>query len=118
MKKLLTVLAVLAPSAAMAHSVITNADSLTAKLTALGNTAITILIAAAVIFIIWHAVMFILKASDPEARGQHRSGVLWGIVGLAIILCIWGLVGILTGTFTTQNRTPVEQFPTVTTYHS
>ncbi len=111
MKKFIAIVAVLVPSVAMAQTVINDAGSLTNKLTNLGNTFIGLLIAAAVIFIIWHAVMFIVKASDEAERGKHRSGVLWGIVGLAIILSIWGLVAILRNTFATDNRAPTEAFP-------
>ncbi|MEI6396785.1 MAG: pilin [Candidatus Taylorbacteria bacterium] len=116
MKKFITVLAVLAPSIAMADTIV-NADNLVFTLTRLGNVLIGLLIAAAVIFIIWHAVMFIFKASDPEGRSAHRTGVLWGIVGLAIILSIWGLVGILTNTFsTTNNPNQVGTPPVIPTY--
>ena len=115
MKKIITVLAILVPSAAMAQTVITDAGSLTNKLTNLGNTFIGILIALAVIFIIWHAVMFIMNASAPDKRAEHGKGLLWGIVGLAIILSIWGLVAILTNTFSTDNRNPTEKYPTIVT---
>ena len=119
MKKFITVLAILVPSVAMADTIY-NADTLTQTLTRLGNVVIGLLIAAAVIFIIWHAVLFIFKASDPEGRSQHRTGVLWGIVGLAIILSIWGLVGILTSTFNVNNgynnQVPLNQVPTIPPY--
>ena len=115
MKKfIVAVAAVLLPSVAMAQTTIIDANSLTNKLTNLGNTFIGILIALAVIFIIWHAVMFILKAGDPEVRKTHRDGIIWGIVGLAIILSIWGLVAIIRNTFNTgSNNADTSHFPVV-----
>ena len=114
MKKIIAVVAVLLPSVAMAQTTIVDANSLTNKLTNLGNTFIGILIALAVIFIIWHAVMFILKAGDPEVRKTHRDGIIWGIVGLAIILSIWGLVAIIRNTFNTgSNTADTSHFPVV-----
>jgi hypothetical protein len=113
MKKIFTVLAVLVPSVAFGQTIITDATSLTTKLTSLGNVFIGILIALSVIFIIWHAVMFIINAAAPEERNKHGVGILWGIAGLAIILSIWGLVAILTNTFRTDNRTPTERFPVI-----
>jgi hypothetical protein len=116
MKKIITVLALLAPSIALAQQgLITDANSLTLKLTSLGNQFLGLLMAAAVIFIVWHVVLFILNASDPEKRKEHQGGVLWGIVGLAIILSIWGLVAILTGTFRTANQAPPQPYPVVLT---
>ena len=114
MKKIIAVLAVLVPSVTMAQTPIIDATSLTVKLANLGNQLIGLLIAVAVIFIIWHAVMFILKASDPENRKAHREGVLWGIVGLVIILSIWGIVALIRNTFNTgSNTADTRNFPTV-----
>lgn len=108
MKKIITVLAVLVPSVTMAQGVISNASDLTMKLKDMADSFITILMALAVIFIIWHVVMYIFKSSDEEARKAHRSGVIWGIIGLAIIVSIWGLVGLLTGTFQFANNRPIN----------
>jgi hypothetical protein len=77
-------------------------NSLATKLTGIGTLVTYLLVALAVIFIVWNVVMFMVRADDPEGRGEARSKVIWGIVGLAIILSIWGLVGILTRTFSTQ----------------
>jgi len=112
MKKLLSLIAVLAPSTALAQTnTITDVNGVTAKLSGIGNTVIYLLVALGVIFIIWNVVMYMIKAGDEGARKSAGMHVLWGIVGLAIILSIWGLVNILTGTFRT---TPTNQpIPTV-----
>lgn len=113
MKKLIASLLVLVPSVAFAQtSAITDVNGLTFKLTNLGNTFIGLLIAVAVIWIIFNVVRFIINA-DSEDRGKYRSAVLWGIVGLFVILSIWGLVKILTNTFRTDTTTPVSSFPVV-----
>jgi hypothetical protein len=53
--------------------------------------------------------------ASGEERAAHRSSILWGLVGLAVILSIWGLVAILRNTFNTQNQTPAQDFP-INTY--
>jgi len=108
MKRLIASIAVLAPSVALAQTqTITDVNSLTAKLVGIGNTVIYLLVALAVIYIIWNTVQYFIKGSDEEgARKKTGMQILWGIVGLAIILSIWGLVGILTNTFRT---TPASQ---------
>ena len=115
MKKIITVIATLVPSMALAQTTIIDAGGLTNRLTSLANTFISILITLAFIFIIWHVVMYIIKASDEVARKAHRSGVIWGIVGLAIILSIWGLVNILVNTFRTDNN--VYNAPVIKNYN-
>lgn len=98
MKKILGILVASAPLVAFAQP-ISGFDSLVAKLTQMGNVFIQILIAFAVIWIIFNVVRFII--SSEEDRAKYRSSVLWGIVGLAVILSIWGLVRLLTNTFNT-----------------
>ena len=108
MKKLLTLVALLAPAAALAQTnTITDVNGVTSKLVGIGNTAIYLLVSLAVIFIIWNIVIYFIKgSSDEAARGKAGWSILWGIIGLAVILSIWGLVNILTGTFKT---TPASQ---------
>lgn len=111
MKKIIALLAVLTPSIAAAQT-ITNAQSLADNLINIGNIVIEVLIAFAVIWIIYTAVMFIIKA-DTDDRSKYRNAVLWGVVGLFLILSIWGLVRILSNTFRTDTQAPTSQFPTV-----
>ena len=108
MKKIIAAIAVLVPSVAFAQA-ITDVNSLTYKLTNLGNTAIQVLIAFAVLWIIFNVVRYIM-AGDDKRKGYGMS-ILWGIVGLFIILSIWGLVNILSNTFRTNNNAPTSQYP-------
>lgn len=109
MKKLLFLAAFLAPYIALAQTqTITDVNSLTAKLVGIGNTVIYLLVSLAVIYIIWNTVQYFIKGSGGEEGARTKAGmnILWGIIGLAVILSIWGLVGILTNTFRT---TPTSQ---------
>ncbi len=111
MKKLLVLAAFIVPSIALAQTQpITDVNSLTYKLVGIGNTVIYLLVSLAVIYIIWNVVQYFIKGSSGEegSRTKAGMGILWGIVGLAVILSIWGLVGILTNTFRT---TPPSNSP-------
>jgi heme/copper-type cytochrome/quinol oxidase subunit 4 len=112
MKKIFATLLVFTPFIASAQA-ITDVNSLTYKLTNIGNVVLEILIAFAVIYIVFQAVRFIMAGNDPEGRATIRDGILWGIVGLFVILSIWGLVKILTNTFRTDTAAPVNQYPQV-----
>ena len=114
MKKLVAALAILGPSVAFAQTSapVRDFNSLTVKATSIGNTIIGILIAVAVIFIIYNVLMFIVKAGSDD-RKTYQHAILWGIVGLAVILSIWGLVAILTNTFGTSGvNAPAQLYPT------
>lgn len=113
MKKIIAAIIVSVPVLVSAQA-ITDVNSLTQKLTNLGNMFIQILIAFAVIWIIYNVVRFLIVGADnEEKRTAARQSILWGVVGLFVILSIWGLVRILTNTFRTDNTTPRGQFPTV-----
>ena len=112
MKKILATLAAFLPSIAAAQA-ITDINTLTYKLTNIGNVFIEILIAFAVIWIILNVVRFIISGDNEEKRKGYQGAILWGIVGLFVILSIWGLVRILTNTFRTDTTAPVNQYPQV-----
>lgn len=108
MKKIASALiATLAPAVALAQtSAVTDVNSLSAKVIGIGNTVIYILTALAVLFIVWNVVMYLIKSPGEENRTKAGMNILWGIIGLFVIVSIWGLVNILTNTFKT---TPTNQ---------
>jgi Type IV secretion system pilin len=113
LKKLIVAALAFAPGAAFAQQIV-DANSLTAKFTNIGNTVVTIVISFAVIWIIINVVRYlVVGAGDPTSRSTAAHAIIWGIVGLFVILSIWGLVKILTNTFKTDNNVPRQDFPTV-----
>ena len=94
----------LLPAAAFAQAY--NVGSLTGILSAITsilNLVFPVLLAVAVFVIAWGIFKFILNAGDEAARASGRSLILWGVVGVFLMLSIWGLVNILANTFTLNN---------------
>ncbi len=112
MKKIFTFLTIIAPSIAFAQTApVTDVNSLTTKIIGIGNTVTYLLVALAVIFIIWNVVKYVIGGSSPDDKSKAGLNVLWGIVGLFVIVSIWGLVNILTNTFrTTGTNQPIPNF--------
>jgi len=103
MKKLTATVISLMPVAALAQTAyVTDVNTLTAKLVGIGNIVLYLLIALAVIFIVWNVVMALIKGESPDEKSKALKNVGYGILGLAIIVSVWGLVQILTGTCRTQ----------------
>ena len=75
------------------------------------NIIVPILIALGVVIFIWGVLTYVI-ASDEEAKSAGRNRIIWGIIGLAVIVGLWGLVRILTNTFGVQNTGEIT-FPTV-----
>ncbi|MGC9605583.1 MAG: hypothetical protein ABSF56_02385 [Minisyncoccia bacterium] len=76
---------------------VTDVNSLFYKLNGIGNAVTILLVSLAVIWIVVSVVRFIMASG--ENRAVHRASVLWGIVGLAVILSIWGIINIFGRTF-------------------
>jgi hypothetical protein len=91
---------------------ITDADSLIAKANKILDAIIPIFIAFAVVYLIYAIVRFVI-ATDEEGRAKGKSMVGWGILGLFLILSIWGLVNILVNTLDLSNDVPDGNIPTV-----
>lgn len=111
MKKIIATIVAFTPVMAFAQTTIKNVNDVATRLRDLGNLFTYLLIAAAVIFIIWNVVVYLIKGSEEDARKKAASSILWGVVGLFIILSIWGLVNILMNTFHTE--TGNNQIPQV-----
>ena len=113
MKKLIALAVLLAPLSVFAQQ-ITDANSLTNKITNIGNTIVVLLISFAVIWIIISVVRYLIAGGDNEKRKEGGFRILWGVVGLFVILSIWGLVAILKNTFDTgTNKIPSNDIPKV-----
>jgi hypothetical protein len=64
------------------------------------NTAIGLIISAAVVYIVWGAFTMI---RSEEKREEGKKVILYGVIGLFAMVSIWGFVNILTKTFGTND---------------
>ena len=64
------------------------------------SSIIPFIFSIAIVAFIWGVVQFFIINSDEEAkREQGKQFMIWGIVALAVMLSVWGLVSILSTTF-------------------
>jgi hypothetical protein len=78
------------------------------KIEDLLNAVVPVLIALAVVWFVWGVISYMI-GDDEEAKKKGRDRVIYGIIGFAVIVAMWGLVNILTDTFqlTGSNNTNV-----------
>jgi mannose/fructose/N-acetylgalactosamine-specific phosphotransferase system component IID len=76
------------------------------------NSIVPILVALGVVFFVWGVITFVI-ANDEEAKTRGRDRMIYGIIGLAVIVGLWGLVAILGNTFGVNNPTNTITLPTV-----
>jgi hypothetical protein len=66
----------------------------------INDSVIPLIFALATVMFVWGAVNFFIINADEEAkRAQGKQFMIWGIIALAVMLSVWGLVGILGNTF-------------------
>ena len=77
------------------------------------GAVIPVLIALGVVYFVWGVITYMV-GSDEEAKKKGRDRVIFGLIGLAVIISMWGLVKILTNTFLPRSGN-IENinFPTV-----
>jgi len=87
-------------------SQINDFTGLSGRLASIGTIVLYLLVALAVIFIVWNVVRYFIGGKEGESRGPAGLNILWGLIGLFVIISLWGLVNILLNTFgTNQNIT-------------
>ena len=87
------------PFTALAQTVNpTYLQSLIGGAKALLDQLVVFLIALAVVWFIWNVIRYTMS-SDEEKKGAAKSQMIWGIVAIAVIVSVWGLVTILQGIF-------------------
>jgi len=70
----------------------------------INNVAVPVLFAIAFIVFLWGAFeTFIVGASKGGAQESGKNLMLWGLIGFFVMVSVWGLVNILTGTVTFGN---------------
>lgn len=60
---------------------------------------IYLIMAVALVYFIWGAAEFILKADEPEARKKGKAHLLWGIIGFFVMVSILSILSVLAKTF-------------------
>jgi len=63
------------------------------------RTVIPLLFAIALVIFIWGVVQYVINSDQEEKKAKGRQFMIWGIIGLTVMIGVWGLVGILGGTF-------------------
>jgi len=84
----------------------TNATSLFYNIKQILNAVVPIIIALAVVYILWGIVQSFIKGGEEERKAGHMK-ILYGIIGLFVMVSIWGLVNILVNTAGLSNTSTI-----------
>jgi len=74
------------------------------------KAVVPLLVSLAVVGFVYGIIKYFLNPDNEEKRKEGKSFMFWGLVTLFVIVSIWGLVGILSGTFL-DGRTVLPSLP-------
>ena len=67
------------------------------------NPAIYLLLALAGVYFVWGVFAFISNQENDEGREKGKQHMIWGIVGIAIMLSAFGIMRMIAGTIGVDN---------------
>ena len=63
------------------------------------NPLIILLFVVALIVFLWGLVEFISKAGSEEGRETGKRNMVWGVVGMFIMVAVYGIIKLILATF-------------------
>lgn len=71
----------------------------------LNNYIVPFIFALALIAFIWGVMQYYLNPENEEKRSKGKEFIVGGLIALFVMVSVWGLVNILTGTFSSMKNT-------------
>lgn len=65
----------------------------------IGQSLVTLLFGMALAAFIWGVIRMVIAAGDQNKREEGKKWLVWGILGMFVIVGLWGIVGFLSSTF-------------------
>ena len=56
---------------------------------------IYLLFALAMVYFLYGVFLFVKNAENPDKRSEGAKGILWGIIGMFIMISVWGIVNLI-----------------------
>lgn len=70
------------------------------------KSIIPFLITIATVSFIWGIIQYFLNPDNEEKRKKGKDYLLWGLIGLFVMVSVWGLVGVFSNTFGVKTLIP------------
>lgn len=83
----------------LAFGAVKNFADLVRVLTSTMNSAVPGLFSLALLLFFWGIAKFVLNTSDEKAVTEGRKTMLYGVIALFVIFCVWGIIRLLESTF-------------------
>lgn len=113
MKKFVYVIMSFAPALALAQGAdLGGISTLVTQFGGIVAKVIPIMFALAIIYFFWGLIQFIRAAGDPKKAAEGKSIMIYGIIAIAVMVSVYGLVTWLQDTLGLSNTATIV-LPTV-----
>ncbi|HBT81470.1 hypothetical protein A2757_00075 [Candidatus Giovannonibacteria bacterium RIFCSPHIGHO2_01_FULL_48_47] len=69
------------------------------RITTLLNSVLPILFLLATVVFLWGVILYITAGGDEEKRKEGRNYIIYGLIGLFVMVAVWGIVNVMIGFF-------------------
>ena len=63
------------------------------------NAIIPLIIGLAFLYFLWWVYTYVVRSASEEDKEKSRNTIIYGVIGLFVMLAAWGLVNVLINTF-------------------
>lgn len=107
-KKVIPLIVAFAPAIVMAADV----QSIMQDISDIVKTIIPILMLVAFVVFLWGVVKFIFAGGDENKRKDAKNYIIYGLIGLFVMVAVWGIVEVVLNTFGVEGGGTIE-LPTI-----
>jgi len=80
------------------------------KILSILNYVVIFVVSLGLLVFLYGLFTYLTNYSDEKKRTESLQYIFYGILGLFIMVSVWGLVGLITGTFGLEKIIPQLQF--------
>jgi zinc transporter ZupT len=62
------------------------------------NPVVWLMFGVAVVYFTYGVLKMVIKGSDETARSESKQSILWGLIGMLIMLSAWGIIYVVANT--------------------
>lgn len=73
------------------------------------NPLINLLFALALVYFLYGVFEFFLNQGNEEKKTSGKSHMLWGVIGITIMMGVWAILGIITNTLNISDQINPEE---------
>lgn len=95
MKKVIAGLSFAVPLLVSAQTALTGIQPILTTIATIFRSLIPLIFALAIIYFFWGVAKYVLAAGDPKAAADGKSIMIYGIIALAVMASVYGLINFL-----------------------